>query len=220
MKKNLGTFFGLSRCGVGAVLLGLCAFTPVSRADVIINNMPPGETTLAPISGATVGQVFTMSSPNGSGTLSSLTLELYSTSGGIVNVDLYNAPSGAPTGSAILLGTVTAGTSGNQAIGVSSLNHYSLAVGTQYAIVLEQSGSVSWDFTSSTASLGYGTLGTIYTSVNSGVTWGAYGGSGGMQMNLQTTPVPEVPMTGVVMGFGALAIALGRKLRPNVSSIA
>jgi hypothetical protein len=36
MKKNLGTFFGLPHWGVGAVLLALCAFTPVSRADVYI----------------------------------------------------------------------------------------------------------------------------------------------------------------------------------------
>jgi hypothetical protein len=34
MKKNLWTFFGLPHRGVGAALLALCAFTPVSRASL------------------------------------------------------------------------------------------------------------------------------------------------------------------------------------------
>jgi len=77
MKKNLGTFILASRWGVGAVLMAFCAFTPVSRADVIVDNT--GATTFTHLSGAPVAQVFTM--PGYSGDISSLTLELYSAAG-------------------------------------------------------------------------------------------------------------------------------------------
>ena len=215
MKKNLVALFGLSRWGVGAVALALCAFAPASRADVVVNNT--GDATFTQLGGSEFAQVFTMSGT--SGNISSLTLDLYSTAGGTVNVDLYGTSSGQPNGSATLLGTVTAGTSGGgQLISVSGLNNVLLTSGTQYAIALEYNSSVQWEYTLT------GGVGSIYSSTDNGVSWGVYGGSGSLQMNLQTTPVPEVPMTGIVMGFGALAIAVGgilrRKMRTAVSSIA
>jgi hypothetical protein len=221
MKKNLGIFNLASRCSVGAVLLAFCAFAPVSRADVIVDNT--SATTLTTIFGSTgqqVAQVFTMSGT--SGNISSLALLLDSTTAGTytLNVDLYATSSGAPTGLATFLGTVTASTTGDrQLISVSSLTSgVTLTPGTQYAVALEQNGVLQWDYTATSG------VGPIYYSLNAGSSWTAYGASGNMQMNLQTTPVPEVPVTGVVMGFGALAIALGhtlrRKLRPSVSSIA
>ena len=221
MKKNFGMFILAPRWGVGAVLLALCAFTPVSRADVIVDNT--GATTLSTVFGGPghqIAQVFTMSGT--SGNISSLALLLDSTTAGTytLNVDLYATSSGAPTGLATFLGTVTASTTGDrQLIGVSSLTSgVTLTPGTQYAVALEQNGNLQWDYTSTSG------VGPIYYSLDAGSTWTVYGSPGNMQMNLQTTPVPEVPVTGVVMGFGALAIAVGgtlrRKLHPAVSSIA
>jgi hypothetical protein len=221
MKKNLGMFILAPRFGVGAVLLALCAFTPLSRADVIVDNT--GATTGGTVfgsSGNQIAQVFTMSGT--SGNISSLALLLDSTTAGTytLNVDLYATLLGAPTGLATFLGTVTASTTGDrQLIGVSSLTSgVTLTPGTQYAVALEQNGVLRWDYTATPG------VGPVYYSSDAGSSWTAYGASGNMQMNLQTTPVPEVPMTGAVMGFGVLAIAVGstlrRKTRPAVSSIA
>ena len=122
------------------------------------------------------------------------------------------------------LGTVSGGTTGDgQLIAVSSLVNQALTANTEYAIVMQTStGTVSWDNTPSAASGGTGTLGLAY--FYNGNSWGTVPDNNYFQMNLQTTPVPEVPMTGVVMGFGALAIAVGhtlrRKFRPAVSNIA
>jgi len=223
MKNNLGMFCGLLRLGLGATVLVFCAFTPVSRADVIVNNMGDARFSNYDSSSAEIAQVFTMSGT--SGNLSSLTLSLDSTLGGTANVYLFTTSSGAPTGAATILGTVTAGTSGNrQSISVSSLNGVTLTAGSSYAIALAQNSTVRWDNTLTTGSGGTGSLGAIYTSGNSGATWAFNSGVVFMQMNLQITPVPEVPMTGAVMGFGVLAIAVGgtlrRKLKPAVSSIA
>ena len=226
MKKNFGMFILAPRWGVGAVLLALCAFTPVSRADVIVDNT--GAVSQF-VSGSSFAQVFTMSGT--SGNLSSLTLNLDVVgSGGSAQIDLYNVSAGAPTTLATALGTVSGTGGGNLVLANVTLgSNPLLTAGSSYAIVLDYpaspNGSLAWNYESGHASGGDGSLGSIYLSANSGATWGVYGiRADSMQMNLQTTPVPEVPMTGVVMGFGALAIALGhtlrRKLSTAVSSIA
>jgi hypothetical protein len=223
MKKNLGMFFGLPSLGMGAALLALCAFTSVSRADVtIIDNLADSTDLHALEAGNPLAQVFTVSAD--SGNISSLTLGLYiySVGGGgsaTATIDLYSATSGgAPFGSALAtLGTVSTTSSGSQQLAVNPVDAYSLTAGT-YAIVLETptAGSIGLDATLQTSDSG-GTatspLGGIYyydgswTSADSGF----YG-----QMTL--TAVPEVPMTGMVMGFGVLAIALGHTLRRNLRS--
>lgn len=216
MKKNLGMFFGLSRCGMGAVLLGLCAFTPVSRAAVVVNNTGGNSSYTG---GVPLGEVFTMSGT--SGDLTSLTLQLFSSAGGVAEVDLYSVILGAPSSELYVLGNVSPGTGNNQIVAVSSLNNVLLNANATYAIVLQapSSGSMAWDAISGTVSGGTGpALGGEY--YQSGGVWYSSNPSASFQMNLQTTAVPEVPMTGVVMGFGALAIALGRKLRLAVSNIA
>jgi len=212
-------FFGLSRCGVGAVLLGFCAFASVTSAEVVIGNTGDPSTTL---SGATVAQVFTMSGT--SGNLSSLTLTLDINSAGTAAVDLFNVSAGAPITLAAVIGSVTTTSAGEPVtVAVNLTSNPLFTAGGSYAIALaypaSPSASLAWDYTTTAGSGGTGSLGGIYYSYNSGSTWTLYAG-GAMQMNLQTTPVPEVPMTGVVMGFGALAIALGRKFRTAVSSIA
>jgi hypothetical protein len=225
MKKNSGMFFWLPCWRMGAVLLALCAFTPVSRADVIIDN------TSGSFAGSDLGdtyaQVFTM--PGYGGTISSLTLVLgfnYTTSPAEVDLYSFNGSlPGSQIGSA--LGTVSAGSSGNVTVGLTSFPV--LSSGVSYAIVLQNpsSGFIAWNFTADpSANTGDGTLGGQYSSGDNGVSWGLIVNSSGdyFQMSLQTSPVPEVPMTGAVMGFGVLSIAmchtLRRKIRPAVSSIA
>src|ERR1035438_2891448 len=155
MKKNLGVTFGLSRWGVGAVLLALCAFTPLSRADVVIDNLSAsdGTGTFATSSRTDTGvageweQVFT---PAAGGTISSLTLELYSSRTGNGNVELYSVTgSGA---SAVFtdkgsIGSVSVGSSGDwQRIAV--IPSSATLTGGEYAIGLTTtSGQISWDFT-------------------------------------------------------------------------
>jgi hypothetical protein len=151
-----------------------------------------------------------------------MTLDI--TSAGTAAVDLFNVSGVAPTTLAAVLGSVTTTSAGNPVtIAVNLTSNPLFTAGGSYAIALAYpatpSASLSWDYTTTAGSGGTGSLGGLYYSFNSGSTWTAYGG-GALQMNLQTTPVPEVPMTGMVMGFGALAIALGRKLRLAVSNIA
>jgi hypothetical protein len=213
MKKNLGMFFGLSRCGVGAVLLGLCAFTPVSRAGVVIDNLGDGSN--GGINGAlAAAQVFTMS--GSSGDINSLTLDLVASVGGSAEVDLYSVSGSAPGSLIADFGTVSVASSGN--IAVSLISYPLLSSGTSYAIVLQpSSSSTSWEYTTTASSGGSGSLGGLYYEVSGN--WYQYTSGNYLQMSLSTTPVPEVPMTGMVMGFGALAIALGRRLRKAVSSV-
>jgi|SRR5208282_5870325 len=229
MKKNLGMYILASRCGVGAVFLALCAFTPASRADVtVINNSGDtsdgGSVVAADGGGGTAwAQTFLSGS---SGQISSLTLTLAASSGSM-EVDLYAvADSGSgPSGTAVDIGSVAAGT------GIVTLNNVNVSAnpltsGDYYAIALQPAGSgsdsISWNATATSASGGSGTLYEIYKNTGSG--WVYSSSTPYLQMDLSVTPVPEVPLTGVVMGFGALAIAVGsslrRKMRPAVSSIA
>jgi len=221
MKNNLGMFFGLSRWGVGAVVLALWAFAPVSSdaLETIVNNT--GSSSASYLANP-FAQVFTMSGT--SGNINNLTLELNVITTGSAEVDLYSVSSGAPGSLLQNLGNVTAVITGNsQSIAVGSVNQYLLAAGTQYAIVLQNpsSGLIGWDNTSSAVSGGTGTLGLAY--FNNAGNWSTVPDNNYFQMNLMTTPVPEVSMTGAVMGFGALAIALGhtlrRKHRPTNSCI-
>jgi hypothetical protein len=221
MKKNLGMTFGLSRWGVGAVLLALCAFTSASRADVIVDNTGNAHNPGDFVVGQPFGEVFTMSGT--SGNLSSLTLVFDSSSTGSADVQVYNTSGGAPSTSLYDLGNITL--SGNTLTTANFGSSDLLTAGVEYAIVL-QSSSMAWDYTlDSTGSTGPGGAG-------SGLAYNFYAsewnqltpGNNYFQMNLLTTPVPEIPITGTLMGFGALAIAFGctlrRKLHSAVSSIA
>lgn len=221
MKKNLGTFFGLPGLGAGVVAMALCAFIPASRADVaIINNL--GDTHdggyISLNDGGTAwAQTFQAGS---SGNIDGLTLSL-GTSSGSMAVLLYavNDSGSGPNGTGINLGTVAAAT------GIVTLNNLTtpLTLGNYYAIALQPavsgSDSIAWNSTENPVSGGSGT--TLYEIYkNSGSGWVYNSSTPYLQMNLEVAPVPEVPMTGMVMGFGALAIVLGRKLRLAVSNIA
>ncbi|HEY5041760.1 MAG TPA: hypothetical protein VIK53_07125 [Verrucomicrobiae bacterium] len=215
MKKNI-VLFGLPGFGVQAFLLSLCVFTSVSYADIVVDNT--GDTHDATgSSGVTFAQVFTMGT---AGNISSLTLSLSGSASSEVYV--YSATSGSSPSSAYNglgnalydLGNVSASSPT-----ITGLND-SLSAGGTYAIVLALSGS-QWNLTTSSSIVtdNGSSIGGLYYD-NAG-TWSGLGGDFA-QMNLAA--VPEVPMTGAVMGFGVLAIAVGatlrRKLRPAVSSIA
>ena len=209
MKKNFGKCFGLARCGAGAVIIGLCAFIQASRADVaIVDNTSQANNGFG--TGALPEAVmFTMG--NSGANISSLTLVM--SGSGSSEVYVYNAPGGAITayngaGNALYdLGSISA-SSPTITIGNPSL--YSLSANSEYAIVLADSGS-QWGFTASPS----------FTGSASTFAWNSMGIY--FQMDL-VSPVPEVPVTGIVMGFGALAIAVGhtlrRKLRSAVSGVA
>jgi hypothetical protein len=222
MKKNLGTVFGLPHLGMAAAFVAFCTFASGSLADVIVNNTGNPSTTL---SGNTVAQVFTMGGTSGDLTSLTLTLNSVNLGGGSATVELYNTDGTAPTTSAGVLGTVTTFAAGNPVNTVVSLSgNPLLTAGGTYAIVLDYPAtppsSLSWDKTTTAGSGGDGSLGGLYID-NGGGNWILFSGNF-LQMDLQTTPVPEVPVTGAVMGFGVLAIAIGhtlrRKLRLAVSS--
>ena len=220
MKNNSGKFCGLSRRGVGAAVLAFCVFTPVLRADVVVDNIGTPVGTFG--GNYRYAQVFTMSATGGS--ISSLALELdVLATGSPANVYLYSVNgSGAPTGPGTLLGTVNPGSTGNgQSIVVGSLYSATLAAGVSYAIALNTSSAINWNFVTSSSSGGNGSLLKSYSSNDGGVSWNT-GISLYSQMDLVT--VPEVSKTGLIMGFGALAIAvcgnLRRKFRPAVSGLA
>jgi len=212
-------FFGLPCWKAGAVLVVLCAFTTGSRADVIqVDNTANTPQSFDDATFDWYAQVFTTTTS--AGNFSSLTLELNATVGSTAFIDLYS--SDLTTVDQLHLGIVTASSTGDQQITpVTILNNYSLAPNTSYAIVLESttSGSIAWDFNSldnNNVFEGNGSLGGNYNSYQGGPEWDPnYHGS--YELGI-TTPVPEVPTTGAVMGFGALAIALGHTLRRKLRS--
>jgi hypothetical protein len=226
MKKNLVAFFGLSRWGVGAVALALCAFTPASRADVdLLNNLPGagGAGTYTTQSsyvqgGGSLAQQFKVAS---AANISSVTLSLVVSVADSASVYLYDVTtgSGLPLG---LTGGTLLGSVNQSSFSITGLN---VAVNNSdtYAIILgpDVNGHMSWNATANSGNTVAGATvnGGYY---NNGLGWTAESGPVNFQMEI--TAVPEVPMTGAVMGFGVLAVAvcggLRRKLRPAVSSVA
>jgi hypothetical protein len=95
-----------------------------------------------------------------------------------------------------------------------------LVANTSYAVVLQISGSdPAWQSTTTTGSGGDGSLGLAFQNEGSG--WTSSNPEVYQQMDLEV--VPEVPMTGMVMGFGGFVIAIGhtarRKLAPIFSAL-
>jgi hypothetical protein len=215
MKNNLGSFLWLSRLGAGAVAIALCAFAPGSRADVIVNNVGAGANTGQAGIGslgtsAALAQVFTM--PTGiSGDLTSLTFTLVGT--GQAEVWLYGTSSGTPDSGVLAVDLGHVDLAGNT---LSGLSGNTLSASTSYAIVLSlNSGSLNWQYTDSQGTVApTASWGDSYTG--SGISWTDTTGFApptGSFYEMTVQAVPEVPITGLVMGFGALAIGLGYTLR-------
>ena len=215
MKKNFG-MFGLPRWGVGATLLALCVFAPASRAalDIEVNNLAASTTGFA-TAGGFYGQEFTMDSS--SGNLSILTLKLASSGSGTADIYLYNVSGGVPTaGSGVIIGHVLTGTTFNLT-GNPTLN-----ANASYAILVHDTGGdVRWNYTSDNHSGGAGNGGLFPSSEvfgDGGSSW-SFTPNNYFQMELGVDVVPEVPMTGLVMGIGALAIAAGHTLRRKIKTV-
>ena len=225
MKNNLGTVFGLPRLGAGAVVLAICALTSISRADVVINNLNYSQDGILTLGQDPIGQEFTTTSSGGTLTISSVQLKLYnfgsvSASG---TIELYATASGLPTGTATLLGNFTI-SAGDQTVALAP-SGVQLDPNTTYAIILNNipASGMGLEATKTISnSGGSASFGNIY--YNDGTWHQDVGDSGVYNWRIDLEAVPEVPMTGMVMGFGALVIALGhtlrRKLRSDVSSIA
>ena len=217
MGKNLRTFFELARLGMGAALLALFAFTSVSRATVIVDSL--GDTRVGDANGLYKAEDF---STTVGGQISSVILSLNFntaavTAGSTLDVYLYSATGSGPTGSGFNLGTITATTAGDTqyTLSGSGLNAYSLIAGSDYAIVIDlalASGSVGWEYASA-GSGNTGTGGSFLHAYNSNTgTSGWVQPSPDQQRFMEVDAVPE-PMTGAIMGIGALAIAAGHTLR-------
>jgi hypothetical protein len=223
MKKNFWTVFSAPCVGAGVVLLALCAFTPSSHAAVILNNLPSaGFTSTGSTSQGTsvyVGETFTMGASGD--TLGSVTLSLNFTASDSAHVYFYNTTfSGGiytPTGAGTLLGTVS-----DTSATISGLN-ISLVAGTTYAIALgpqANSGSadMAWNNISTSGTVAGSEASPVGYFSGNGSIWGA--NNTGPYLQMQLDPVPEVPLTGLCMGFGALAIAIGHTLRRKLRRVA
>lgn len=198
--------------------LGVLLFAPMLHAGVaIVNNTgftrdggfgaPSGSDTTPAL-----GEVFTTTSATSIG---SLTLSLHFTGTPSASVYLYDTASGKPTGTGTLLGTVSS--SSSTIIGLNN----ALLASTTYAIVLSDnsgSGSLSWDYISPSTSSGSG--GTAVSPLGGGFVYsgGTWSSGGSLNFQMDVEPVPEVPTTGVFMGFGVLAIAMGNILRRKLGS--
>jgi|SRR5665213_1034851 len=209
MKNNLNNIFGLARLGAGAAVLGLLACASTSHATVILNNTT--DTSVGALTGGGA-QEFVMTTA--AGTLTSITLSLGAGSG-TGNVFVYDTTGagGSPGSQLYSLGTISSASPT-----ISGLNDL-LSGGTTYAIVLNANAtSLGWNYTadSAVAATGGASLPATRFYTGSGPFGGPFPDYG--QMSLSVTPVPEVPITGVVMGFGALAIAMGSTLRRKASA--
>ena len=210
MRKYWTTFFWIPRLGIGAALLALFVFTSASHASVVIvNNL---SNPLSGVSAPNYGFAQDFSTGTGSGLISSVTLVLNIDTVNSVGVYIYNAsadPTG-PTGSGTLLGTITATATGNHqqyTLSGPSLATYSFTAGSDYGIVIATSSSIQWNYDNpNTGFTGVGAFLDPYW-YDSG--WHAGAGAFGLGVDV----VPEVPMTGMFMGIGALAIAAGHTLR-------
>ncbi len=218
MKKNLGTFFGVPRLGLGAGLLVLFVSTSISRADIdIVNSL--GDTIAGEAAVSTRPYKAQDFSTTVGGQINSVILDLNFnaaavTAGSTLNVYIYNATGTGPTGIGFLLGTITASTSGANQYSLANLQAYSLTAGLDYAIAVDiaipGSPTVAWEY-ATTGSPNAGTGGNFLNAYNS--TNGINNWVNASQQRLMAVTVVPEPMTGAILGLGALAIAASRTLR-------
>jgi hypothetical protein len=227
MKKYFGVSFLKSRLGAGVALLALGMFAPLSRASVDINVIDNLHNT--PVNSLTeneYGQTFTTTT---GGLLDGVALTL--ANAGDANIYLLTGTySGAYT--LTLLGSISS-SQGSGVVGINTLvNTPYLSDNTTYGLVVDMTSStLAWNYQTGTdPGTGFNPTGTLDERIVFG------GGSPGSPFNtVDTNPgdnsflfgisvlVPEVPMTGLVMGFGVLGMAVSgtllRKFRPAISRI-
>jgi hypothetical protein len=201
MTKKMKGFRSGSGLNTGAAFLAVLGFAAVSHAGIIVGNL--GATAAGSYSPGSSGYVEEEFTPSQNTTLGSVTLNLNFSAAGSGTVDLYNITSGlTPVGTIGTVSSSSSATAQNYTIG--GLN-FALVSGDKYGVALTSSSSaVSWNYTAgnSTSPGSIGTFDAIFT--------GGYGGSPGYDssnsLEMELNSVPEVPMTGLAMGVGALAI--------------
>jgi hypothetical protein len=207
MKNNLRSIFGFERLGTGAAFLALLACTSTSHADVILDNTTDNgfsnDGGQLSVDSYSVAQVFT--TPSSDYELNSIYLSFGAASSGSANVYLYDVTGGVPSGSGTQIGTISGGP-GNTLVSLTSTPTHS--ANTSYAVALGTGGGITWNETSTSVSgvAGAPNLGNEYVFYDGG--WNHNGSS---YLQMEVVAVPEVSITGAVMGFGVLVVALGRK---------
>jgi len=100
--------------------------------------------------------------------------------------------------------------------------NYTMAVGTMYSLVMSSAPPNAFQYypTSPGTSVPGGNLGIAFTSPDGMLYSPISAGPPGAAFDMEIASVPEVPMTGWLIGGGALAIAAGhewrrRRLAPN-----
>jgi hypothetical protein len=199
-----------------------------ANAAVIVSNLTDTSNEHENSASDSMGQDFTTGSS--SVTLDALTLSLDITSGTpTATVYLYaTSAGGEPAGSSLLTATFTATSTGSQnAVFTINTADPTLSANTQYIVVLyEPASTIEWNATASSGSdvTASGTMGTDYYNNGNGSTpgsdWEGYYASEYLQFEADSgvSAVPEGPKTGLLMGFGALAVASGSLLRRKSTS--
>jgi len=236
MRKNMTRFIGHSRWSAAAVVLASCALIS-SRAygglvaEWDLNSPSYTGGTPSGMQADYGSQAGSASTTLGGSTTSPSLTQFVSGTGTTVN-----SPSIGTAGNAIVMGNFSGAlqtmTLTFHLVG-TGLSGFVMTYATQEQDAFNESQSWSW----STGS-GYTALTSIRPGANS--TWGAqsidFSSATGLNnasdvylqlqvsasdpfgvyfdnFKINATAVPEVPITGAVMGFGALAIALGHTLR-------
>jgi len=238
MSNDFGVVIGLRRLSVGVILLALFAFTSATSASVsIVNDLTAAKSGYANTYNAGTERAQVISTTVG-GDIDNITLVLnvVKAAGENQKMNVYVdtvANNGKPvSGLGTLIGTVTTTTSqtGIQQFNVNVTdNDYKLIAGDSYAIVVDIGASemytsggnsyydVGWEFANNgSASTGSGAFESNGSYNGSGVSWNQ---DTGEQRMMEVDVVPEVSMTGVVMGIGAMAIAAGHTLRRKLCAV-
>jgi hypothetical protein len=206
MKTSWGLTFGVSRRGVGLVLLALVAFAPAAPAAVIVDN---SANTFSGHTGASQGLVQDFT-PTVTGNIGSVTLYLYSTAGGSMVVNLYSGTASSSSAGSFVatLGTISAGTGGAVQYTLNNLGslNQKLTSGTVYGIEISGTTTIGWEYTSSSTTAS-GSNGSF-----TGKSWGNGGGvtwtQGAAYTGLAVSEVPE-PINVALAVFGLMFVGGG-----------
>jgi hypothetical protein len=220
MRKYLTTFTGVSCVGISAAVLVLLASAAVSRAGiVVVNNTGVTPVTVPGPNGGYYAQEFVA---NNSGEVDNLSLVLYSGTtamGSKLSVWIASDTGSGPGSSAnwTSLG-LTPSLSVSKGYKTYTLDvsayDFTIKTGNSYDIIIDVNISgppiTGWESTGSTTTTGFG---NTYWGGTSGSSWNTTSGNLKGQFEMGVEVVPEVPMTGMTMGLGALAIAVSHTLR-------
>jgi hypothetical protein len=233
MKKNLVTFLELSRRGAWAVLLAASLFISSRAYGALVAEWDLNSPSYT--GGTPTGVLADYGSQSGLATLNggASGTSFFSSGGGTSTV---NSPTSGSAGNATVMANFFSPATMTLTfhLGGNGLSGFVMTYATQEPDQYNESQNWSWSTTGSS----YTALASVQPGANS--IWGAqtidFSSANGLNnasdvylqlsvtasdpfqiyfdnFKISATAVPEVPITGAVMGFGALAIALGHTLR-------